>query len=326
MVHFAMAETWLPQEPPPAPPPRSAARRTVFLWLGFIALFLIIYAVMDSSSSSTHAGPRTHDDGALPWWLWALCVGCFAVPTGLFVWLIGTSRRFNTQLGPAYKALGDGDHARAAQLFGDLARRFRAKPNVWPAAAYNQAHALIRMGDSAAAVGVLLGIHRMPDLGIDGIRGLAALQLARAFAIGGDLDKAQRWLDAGRTGHAAFGDPGQEYAQRADVEGLVLCRAGKLEDALRHYDQTWERLQSRLTVNNMRAVWLLRAFAATSVSSPRHAAAAETWLRLLRATNPGSLAWLTDHWPELAAFAATHDLGVAAPRAAASAEASTARA
>jgi hypothetical protein len=320
-----MAETWLPQEPPPAPPPRSAARRTVFLWLGLIAFFVIIYAVMDRSPSPAY-GVARQDLGGLPWWIWPLCIACAALPAGVIVWWLTISRSFYAQMAPAYELSSDGQHGRAAQLFRDLARRFRTRPNAWAIATYDAGHALIRAGDSAAAVGVLLAIERWPNVALGGIRRLTALELARAFAIGGDLDKAQRWLHAARSREPTFADPGQEHAKLADVEGFVLCRAGKFEQALRHYDQSWERLQSRLTVGNMRAVWLLRAFAATSLGTPRDAAAAETWLRLLRATNPGSLAWLTDHWPELAAFAATHDLGVAAPRAAASAEASTARA
>jgi len=52
---------------------------------------------------------------------------------------------------------------------------------------------------------------------------------------------------------------------------------------------------------------LLRAFAVTGISAPRDSAAAESWLRLLRATPSGSFTWLTAHWPELAAFVA-HDV------------------
>ena len=87
----------------------------------------------------------------------------------------------------------------------------------------------------------------------------------------------------------------------------MLCRAGKFEDAIRVYDETWQRLESRLPVRAMRAVWLLRAFAVTGISAPRDSAASENWLRLLRATPSDSFTWLTAHWPELAAFVA-HDV------------------
>lgn len=101
----------------------------------------------------------------------------------------------------------------------------------------------------------------------------------------------------------------------------MLCRAGQLADAIRHDDETWERLESRLAVRDMRAVWLLRAFAVSGVAGLREGAAAEPWLRLLRTPHTSSLAWLTAQWPELATFAAAHDVGDALSRTTASATA-----
>lgn len=296
-----MSETWTPREPSSPAAPTSRARRTIVLWVVLLAFFLVIYIGFDESP--TPGRELTSDPAPSLLWVWGLGALCFALPTAVFLWHIGGSQRFTSQQGPALEALGDGQYARAAQLFGDLAQRYRARPNLGLLAAFNQGFALIRAGDSAAAVGVLLGIERWPNLTADGARRLAALELARAFAIGGDVDKARRWLDTARERRALFGDQGHEYARLAEVEGLVLCRAGAFDDAIRHYDRTWERLQSRLTISDMRAVWLLRAFAARCTSAPRDAAAPAPWLDLLRATQPGSLAWVTATWPELAAFA-----------------------
>ncbi len=299
-----MTESWAP-EPPRPPEKRSAARRVVFTWLGLIALFVIIYSLFDRSGNPKYSEGSVE---AVPSIVWTIISHglCLALPTALIVWLVGGSQRFNTQQREALEALGDGQYARAAELFGALAHRFRAKPNLGPVAAYNQAYAQIRAGDADRAVGVLLGAERWPNLHVNGVRALVALELARAFAVGGDVDNAQRWLDAARARNTDNGDPGQTYAELAAVTGLVLCRAGKLDDAIRHFDETWERMQSRLTVREMCAVWLLRAFAIGNKAAPRDAAASETWLQLVRSTRPYSLAWLTEHWPELASFVATH--------------------
>jgi tetratricopeptide (TPR) repeat protein len=305
VVNFIMAETWLPTEPSPPPPQKSRARRTLYVWVALMVFFWFVYSYFSSSPGAARGAHRDQDPSQL--WTWLLCIGAFALPTVTFLWMLGGSRRYNALQRPAFEALGDGQNARAAQLFSDIARRYRAKPNMGPFAAYNHAVALLRAGDSSAAVGVLLGIERWPGLAITGIRRLVAIELAVAFAIGGDVDKAQRWLEAARERPADFSDPGLEYAHVAYAEGLVLCRAGKFEDAIRVYDEAWQRLESRLPVRTMRAVWLLRAFAVTGISAPRDSAAAESWLRLLRATPSGSFTWLTAHWPELAAFVA-HDV------------------
>jgi hypothetical protein len=276
-----------------------------------MVVFIVIYAFFDRSPPSPHVGTTAPDAGYSGWWI-ALSGGLgLAIPTMFFTWLIGGSRRFNMLQVAAFEALSDGDHARAAQLFGDLARRFSHRPNFGRLAAYNQGYALIRSGAAAAAVGVLLGIERRVDFGVDGIRRLAVTELARAFAIGGDVEKAKRWLGIARERTTGLGDTAQELAQLATVEGLVLCRAGRFEDAVRHYEQTWPRLEARLALREMREVWLLRAFAVGSTSTPRHGGATDMWLRLLRSTQPSSFDWLTADWPELATFAVTHEIALA---------------
>ena len=310
-----MAETWLPEEPPPPPARKSSGLRTFLLWLILILFFAAVYISLDSTGTKHHAA-ASRDGGGIPWWIWPVCVGCLLLPTVIFGWLFGESRRYNVLQRPAFEALGDGNHARAAELFGELAHRFRAKPNVSRGALFNRAWALTRAGDAAAAVGVLLGIERWGKLQVDGLRGLIAIELTRAFAIGGDVDKAQRWFDAARSRTRGYADPGREYTDLAQVEGLVLCRARKFAEAIRLYDDATPRLQSRLPVRSMREVWLLRAFAVSQISAPREGGAAEPWIRLLRATPDGSFAWLTAHWPELAAFV-EHELGTAPQRVAA---------
>lgn len=319
-----MAETWLPHEPPPPPRPVSAAhrrRRIVILWIVLIIGFAAVYSWYEPPRRSNHEVAHSGNDpsGA---WSWLVIGGPIALVVGTFLWTLSGSRRFNARQKLGLDAISDGRYAHAAQLLGDLARRYRTKPNFALVATYNQAFAAIRAGDSAAAVGLLLRIDRWPLPQLEGLRGPVALELARAFAIGGEVEKAERWLDTARTrlenDHRANHGVGI-----ASVEGLIRCRAGRFEEALRHYDDSWQRLQAGLSVREMQEAWLLRAFAVSKTSAPRDGAAAEPWLRLLRGTEPGSLTWLTRHWPELEAFV-DHEVRTASARATAAASESAA--
>jgi len=315
-----MAETWLPAEPPPSPKLPSRARRTLLLWIVLVAVFAVFYGFA-SSTQATHGDATTHASSAGTW-SWLVVAAPIAVVVGTFLWALSGSRRFNAQQKPGLDAMSVGQYARAAQLFGAVARRYRTKPNFAAIATCNQGFALIRAGDAATAVGSLLSVERSPLPQLAGLRGSIAVELACAFAIGGDIDKAERWLDAARSRNAS--DPlGSQEASIAAAEGMIHCRAGRFERALRHYDDCWQRLESKLIVRTMHGVWLLRAFAVSKLSTPRDAAAAEPWLRLLRGSAPGSFAWLTKHWPELEAFV-DHELGPASPHVADRAEASTA--
>lgn len=319
-----MAETWLPHEPPQPPKPVSAAQRRlriVLLWIVLIVVFAAVYSRYEPSRRSSHEVAASEDDSSGTW-RWLVIGGSVVLVVGTFLWTLSGSRRFNARQKLGLDAISDGRYAHAAQLLGDLARRYRTKPNFALVATYNQAFAVIRAGDSAAAVGLLLRIDRWPLPQLEGLRGPVALELARAFAIGGEVEKAERWLDTARTrlenDHRANHD-----VAIALVEGLIRCRAGRFEEALRHYDDSWQRLQARLTVRDMQEAWLLRAFAVSKTSAPRDGAAAEPWLRLLRGTEPGSLAWLTRHWPELEVFV-DHEVRTASARAAAASSATAA--
>lgn len=298
-----MAETWLPHEPAPPPKPVSPARRRlriVILWIVLVIGFAVIYSRYEPSRRPTHEVAHGEEDASGAWH-WLVIGGSIAVVGGTFLWTLSGSRRFNARQKPGLDAISDGRYAHAAQLLGDLARRYRTKPNFALVATYNQAFAAIRAGDSAAAVGLLLRIDRWPLPQLEGLRGPVALELARAFAIGGDVEKAERWLDTARTRLASDHRANHDVAIAA-VEGLIHCRAGRFEDALRHYDDIWQRLQAKLSVRDMQEAWLLRAFAVSKTSAPRDGAAAEPWLRLLRGTEAGSVTWLTRHWPELEVF------------------------
>ena len=73
-------------------------------------------------------------------------------------------------------------------------------------------------------------------------------------------------------------------------------------------DEAANDLSHSLSLASMCEVWLLRAFAESSLASPREGAGPERWLQLLRMNAPRHLAALGANWPELAAFVKLHSL------------------
>jgi hypothetical protein len=70
VVNFAMAETWLPQEPSPPPRQRSHARRTMYLWIALVVFFTFVYAYFSGSPSAARGAHRDGDPSHL--WTWLL--------------------------------------------------------------------------------------------------------------------------------------------------------------------------------------------------------------------------------------------------------------
>lgn len=305
-------EDWLPHDPPKPPPPaKSSALRTFGLWLTLVVIFIAIYSKF--SSEEPRDAPLVQV-GYSGWWIAVGVAVTLAAVIAIVVWLFGGAKKFNERATPGLEAIADGKLTQAAELFAQLAKQYRAKPNFAAVASYNRGYALMRNGDTAAAIGILLGVDRMPKAGAGNIRKLVRVQLGRCFALAGDVDKARRWFEAARESTASMVDPVHDRAFIDALEGLVLCREGKLEEACRHYEACWSRLLAYLPTNQMMEVWLLRAYAISASSTPRDAGGAEPWLRILRSMPPGALDWMLVRWPELATFVVTH--GLATQRAA----------
>jgi hypothetical protein len=302
-----MAEDWLPHEPPPSLPPKSSAKRTITIWLILIVMFMAIYKMFDSTPHGR--GTVVEAASGYAWW-WIAIAGVIglALPIMFVMVMFRGSEKFNSAQRIGLEAITRGQYAKAADVFEALAKQFRMKPNFAAVARYNQGYALLLGGDSAAAVGALLAAERMPKVALGGVRRLTVGQLARAFALGGDVDKASRWLDELRK-RPTSGDPVYCQALLDAVDGVVLCRQGKFVDAVNVYERAWPLFEAYLPIVQMREVWLLRAYATTMMSSVRDVGAAEPWLRMIRGTPPGGFAWLTAHWPELATFTTTHGHG-----------------
>jgi len=305
-----MAEDFLPHEPPPPPPAAKRSGKRVFAtWVILILMFVVIYAMFDRSPQhGARAATDASAAGYSGFWLWVTGVAGMATTTAAFLWLWGGAHRYQARQRDALAALGRRDYARAATLFDAVARSYPAHPSHRSGARYHQGYALLRSGDTEAAVGALLAADRTPELALSGFRQFAAIELARAFAVGGDTDKARRWVDSARSRGGGLNDSSRGEAQLALVEGLVRCRQGRLQEALAHYAASWQQLETHVSVDHMREAWLLRAFAIAATSGPRDAGALDPWLRMLWGTPPGTFDWLTGRWPELATFMMTHGL------------------
>ena len=300
-------EDWLPHEPPAPEPAKQSAGKTLAIWLVLVVMFIAIYVLTSAGDPYT-----AQQAGYSGWWIAVAVAVTVAVIIVLLAWFVSGAKQYNERAAPGFAALAEGNFAQAATLFEALARRYRTKPSYAAVARYNHGYALMLAGDTAAAAGILLGVERTPKLASGGVRRLAMTQLTRCFALAGDVEKAQRWLDATRTRPAGISDPVHDQALFEAVEGLVLCRQGKLDEARALYEQAWPRLCAYLPVNQMTEVWLLRAFAIAAGGAPRDAGGAEPWLRLVRSAPAGIVERITARWPELATFAVTHELKRAA--------------
>jgi hypothetical protein len=308
-----MAEDWLP-EPPPPPAPKSSPARTVLIWLVLVGVFIAIYVAF-SETPGEDAPERVA--GYSGWWIAAGFVAGVLLLVGILSWQFGAARRFNLRAWAANEELAKRHPGRAAELYGELATRSGGRLQMRAVALFNRGIALLNAGDAAGAVGALLGADRTKPVVNPGLRQRTATELARAFAIGGDLAKAERWLDEARARESSEHGPLETAGRTAIVEATLRCRQGRFDDALAALERDWVGIEHYSPLPALWDAWLLRAFALASTRGPRDSGAVEPWLRLVRGTaRPGAFDWMTARWPELATFIATHDLAVKEPRAA----------
>jgi tetratricopeptide (TPR) repeat protein len=298
----APKDPWAPIEAPKAPA-RSSASRTLLVWVCLVVLFVAVYGLVGDDDRVRIGFSGWSVAGA------ALAGAFLIVLIVLFV--VRGAKQFNAAQTAGLEALAERDYGAAAEHFAQLARRYRGKPNFAAFARYNYGVALLRGGDSQQAAGIFRAVEGDVKLTMfPGIRRLAAFQLGRCFALGGDVAKAREWLEAIKKRGVALDNPAHDRAMVEGLEGLVLCREGKLAEAQRHYELAWNRMTEFLQMRQMTEPLLLRAYAIATASGPRDAGAAEPYLRMLRGVSSRDLEWIVKHWPELAAFVTTQ-LGVA---------------
>jgi tetratricopeptide (TPR) repeat protein len=293
-----LGDPWAPIEAPTSPHARkTSTRQTVIVWAVLVVMFVAIYSLM--------GGEEHARDGYSGWWIAGAAVAGALLVFLFVLLLVRGAKQFNAAQEAGLEALAERDYAQAAEQFAKLARRYRTRPQFAAFARYNHGVALLRGGDSATAAGIFRAVEGDVKLTMfPGVRRLAAFQLGRCFALGGDVAKARQWLDAIKRRGSGLDNPSHDRAMVDGLEGLVLCREGKLDEAQRLYEQSWNRMTEFLQMRQMTEPLLLRAYAIAS-KGPRDAGAAEPYLRMLRSMSTRDVEWLTKHWPELAAFAST---------------------
>jgi tetratricopeptide (TPR) repeat protein len=304
-----MAEDFMPG-PPQAVTQKRLIRRAVVLWGVLIVLFAVVYALMSVDDKRAPVPvPNAHAGYSGVVVLVVAVIGAVAwIVVGMLIWQAVIGKRFNLDQRKALEALAMGDFTGAAKMFAELAQRYRKSRAAVAVATYNQAVALRYAGQAELAIPLLIGIERTSNLNAGEIRTLLAIETSVCFALGGDTPKAAKWLDDARGRVKGIGNPATQAAQIDHAQALVLCREGKYAEALELYETAWRRLEGMFPAARMREAHALRAFALASSGNVRDSAAPEAWLRILRMAPPGALAYMTAHWPELATFAAAHEV------------------
>ncbi len=304
-----------PREPTdnPVQPAKKSSTRTLLLWVALIVVFVAIYGLF-----SSEAPPREHVAHAAPageplGWMILSRVWPFAL-IGLFVWWLRRQMRggtkLNQRLEPGLLALADGDPARAAAVFREVAEQYRGQATYLAACRLQLSLALERLRDLGAAIDEAIRVERGAGLlyGSE-LRLAAAIHLGRLFVLRGEQEAAAQWIaDARRRLGRAQGRL-WAAAQLRVTEAFFLARQSRPVEALRLLEADWSRIEEQLSVATMRPAWLLRAFLVAQESGPREQAGAEPWLRMLRTMRPAELDYLTREWPELRAFVELSSVG-----------------
>jgi len=302
-----------PSEPSDNPvQQKKKARKTIFLWLLLIVMFVAIYQLFSAPPSShphrvalpTCAPPETS------WW--SSLVGFVPVVAlaGLFIWFLrrqlSGGNKLNLKLEPGLFAIADGDLGRAVDVFAAVAHEYRKATGYAGVAKLSLATAYMYQGQLHKAIETTVEVERSPGLMFGSeLRAIAASSLATLHALRGDVDAATRWCDDARKRLARGTNRSYSAASLRLAEIFTLARSGKLDETARALDRDRGRLENALTATTLRRAWLLRAFAASSDGAR---GSVEPWLTMARSGRKGELAWIGAEWPELAAFIAAHDL------------------
>jgi hypothetical protein len=293
----------VPTDNPPAKP-EANPKATFFVWLALIAIFVAL-VVLFSDGPSRHGTAAS--SGISPW--------SFVVP-GIFVLLIvvfwrqlRVSRGFNEGVNAAMLALADGDLEQARRHFAELVEKNRGNQHVHNARV-NLAWTLQRMGRFDEEREVLLALERTPGLLFASEHRLyAAAYLARHFALSGDLERAQAWLEDAqrrrdRIGHVAL----FLLAQLRIIEALLLARRDQHAQALAILEKDWPRLEAALTTVVLKHVLVLRAYLIAGAGGVRDQGLSAQWVAKVRPFRTDEIAYLWEGWPALRQWAEANQL------------------
>jgi hypothetical protein len=300
-------------EPDPVPPSRTkrTAARTLFLWVLLIIMFLAIWQFLQPSG-------QAHPQPALPAcepqaWSTNLFTFVPIVLGGLFFWWFFHTYRqsldFNLSQERARMALAEGHVREAIDALSRLATAHARRPAYESAALVSLAHAQLWAGRFDDAIATLSRIEKTRRvIGASQPRTLAAAHLAFAYAIGGQLDAADRWAGEVRARLAKNRDDRLLVGAHLRLaEATVAIRRGDVERGAAMLDERWSLLREALSARAMRVAEIIRAFADAGGGVREYHRVGERLVRI-EPTSPGEMAFLGARWPQMNGFLAAHGL------------------
>ena len=217
------------------------------------------------------------------------------------------ARRFIVDNNEGIAALARGDLSYAHDVFWGWAGRTKL-PGVSALARHNLAWTLMRQGEHQQAIAVLVDNEERNHgaLKAVGMFATSAVDLALDYALIGNTEEAQQWLDeAGkRTGEIT---PPTFVGMQAFTQAVLDCRTDRCAEAAHLFDEGWAQYEGTLTGETLRPMRIVRAFA-IAASGPRNAGVVETTLAAARPAYPGEFDFLGKAWPEMESFLIGHQL------------------
>jgi hypothetical protein len=138
----------------------------------------------------------------------------------------------------------------------------------------------------------------------------ANLACARAFTLAllGRVDDAEAALRLAEDLAEQHAPRPKEAPMRVLTRGVIDCRAGRAEAAVKWLDDHWAECEYTLTGSETRLLRVVRAFALAQ-SGPREAGVVDATVAQSRPPRfDGEYAFLGAKWPEMATFLTTHGL------------------
>lgn len=307
-------ERYLPPREPVDNPPvqKKQGRKTLLLWLLLIIVFIAIYQCVSHDPAGPPGEVAAEGGGPSTWVTMlspAISVGLLVLVIGFIWWQLRGGSKLSQEQEPGLVALQEGRYDDAARIFGLVADKRRGQIAYASVARHNQAIAHLRGGDYAQAKRLLVAVERSPGLGLTSqVRIASAIALGRAYALEGDTDAAERWLEDARKKLGRGRERLSSAAELRMAEALLDTRRGAEDAALRSLENGWRNLEGTVTLSSMRSMWLLRAFLAARASAPRDQGEVEQWLSYLRPYREGEFRAMALHWPELRTFLASYGL------------------
>ncbi|MGZ3407422.1 MAG: tetratricopeptide repeat protein [Polyangia bacterium] len=204
-------------------------------------------------------------------------------------WLRWRNAELRARMRDGQSAVSDGDLERAAEIFASLMRL----PGGGTIGRERLAWTRMRQGQLQEAIALYLAAR--PAL-------FEAIELARLYALRGDVDGATRWTTEARRrlarAHAV--DRATAEARLVLVEVLTMARAGRLEEAWGALSQRWSAFEKS------HGGWLVEACLVRGYLGWKGGAGVETWLGLGEAERAHAR-WMASEWPELREFIDAHD-------------------